>query len=116
MERVVVDVIDDDDCLWLTFVDRNFVFDVFFSNLCDTKVYEGAVYMNQGKTYLVKELNLSSMIAVCQRADVKYYTKTRDYTDIDVVGGELVCSLSSVLNLFKFHSYSLQLEHFKRPC
>ncbi|XP_057517360.1 uncharacterized protein LOC130798412 isoform X2 [Amaranthus tricolor] len=53
------------------------------------QVYEGAVYMNQGKTYLVKELNLSSMIAVCQRADVKYYTKTRDYTDIDVVGGEL---------------------------
>ncbi|XP_074316477.1 uncharacterized protein LOC141652775 isoform X2 [Silene latifolia] len=53
------------------------------------QVYEGAVYMNQGQTYLVKELNLSSKIAVCQKADLKYYTKTRDYTDIDVVGGYL---------------------------
>ncbi|KAL9231532.1 hypothetical protein vseg_006752 [Gypsophila vaccaria] len=53
------------------------------------QVYEGAVYMNQGKTYLVKELNVSSKVAVCQRADLKYYTKTRDYTDINVVGGYL---------------------------
>ncbi|KAH9606599.1 hypothetical protein KSS87_019763 [Heliosperma pusillum] len=53
------------------------------------QVYEGAVYMNQGQTYLVKELNLSSKIAVCQKADLKYYTKTRDFTDIDVVGGYL---------------------------
>lgn len=53
------------------------------------QVYEGAVYMNQGKTYLVKELDLSNKTAFCQKADLKYYTKTRDYTDIDVVGGEL---------------------------
>ncbi|XP_021757197.1 uncharacterized protein LOC110722235 [Chenopodium quinoa] len=53
------------------------------------QVYEGAIYMNQGKTYLVKELDLSSKIALCQRADVKYYTQTRDYTDIDVIGGAL---------------------------
>lgn len=51
--------------------------------------------MNQGKTYIVKELNLSSKIAVCQRADVKYYTQTRDYTDIDVIGGDLVCLTSA---------------------
>lgn len=63
----------------------------FLLNLCNTQVYEGAIYMNQGKTYLVKELGLSSKIAVCQRADVKYYTQTRDYTDIDVIGGDLVC-------------------------
>ncbi|GMH17030.1 hypothetical protein Nepgr_018871 [Nepenthes gracilis] len=52
------------------------------------QVYEGAVYMNQGKNYLVKELNLSSKIAFCQDADLKYYTKTRDYTDIHVIGGD----------------------------
>ncbi|XP_057804983.1 uncharacterized protein LOC131020283 isoform X2 [Salvia miltiorrhiza] len=53
------------------------------------QVYEGAVYMNQGKTYLVKQLDLSSKIAWCQRADVKYYTKTRDYTDIHVIGSDI---------------------------
>lgn len=54
-------------------------------------MYEGAVYMHQGKTYLVKKLDLSSKIAFCQVADLKYYTKTRDYTDIHVIGGKIVC-------------------------
>lgn len=53
------------------------------------QVYEGAVYMQQGKAYLVKELDISSKIAVCQEADLKYYTKTRDYTDIHVIGGNI---------------------------
>eukprot|EP00268_Persea_americana_P046729 TRINITY_DN4827_c0_g1_i4.p1 TRINITY_DN4827_c0_g1~~TRINITY_DN4827_c0_g1_i4.p1 ORF type:complete len:647 (-),score=103.78 TRINITY_DN4827_c0_g1_i4:92-2032(-) len=53
------------------------------------QVYEGAVYMHQGRTYLVKALDLSTKIAYCQEADLKYYTKTRDYTDIHVIGGDL---------------------------
>ncbi|KAF1892714.1 hypothetical protein Lal_00042604 [Lupinus albus] len=53
------------------------------------QVYEGAVYMCQGKTYLVEKLDLSSKIAFCKKADVKYYTKTRDYTDIHVIGGNI---------------------------
>ncbi|CAL5061725.1 unnamed protein product [Urochloa decumbens] len=52
------------------------------------QVYEGAVYMNQGVNYLVEELDLSSRTAFCRKADLKYYTKTRDYTDINVLGGE----------------------------
>ncbi|XP_009607305.1 uncharacterized protein LOC107788816 isoform X1 [Nicotiana tabacum] len=50
------------------------------------QVYEGANYMNQGKTYLVKELDVANRIAWCQRADLKYYTKTRDFTDVHVTG------------------------------
>ncbi|KNA22801.1 hypothetical protein SOVF_030700 [Spinacia oleracea] len=65
------------------------------------QVYEGAIYMNQGKTYLVKELGLSSKIAVCQRADVKYYTQTRDYTDIDVIGGDLAYQMRA--SKMQFH-------------
>ncbi|KAI7746160.1 hypothetical protein M8C21_016238, partial [Ambrosia artemisiifolia] len=53
------------------------------------QVYDGAVYMQQGKTYLVKSLDLSTKIALCQEADLKYYTKTRDYTDIEVVNGHI---------------------------
>ncbi|XP_043813361.1 uncharacterized ATP-dependent helicase YprA isoform X3 [Manihot esculenta] len=53
------------------------------------QVYEGAVYMHQGKTYLVEELNISEKIALCRRADLQYYTKTRDYTDIHVHGGDI---------------------------
>ncbi|RCV13919.1 hypothetical protein SETIT_2G385100v2 [Setaria italica] len=52
------------------------------------QVYEGAVYMHQGVSYLVEELDLSSRTAFCRKVDLKYYTKTRDYTDINVLGGE----------------------------
>lgn len=51
------------------------------------QVYEGAVYMHQGRTFLVKELAVSKKMALCVEADLKYYTKTRDYTDIHIVGG-----------------------------
>ncbi|MCD9645977.1 hypothetical protein HAX54_035467 [Datura stramonium] len=54
------------------------------------QVYEGANYMNQGKTYLVKELDVANRIAWCQRADLKYYTKTRDYTDVQVTGANFI--------------------------
>ncbi|KAJ4755387.1 ATP-dependent helicase HRQ1 [Rhynchospora pubera] len=57
------------------------------------RVYEGAVYLNQGITYLVDEVQLSTKTALCHKADLKYYTKTRDYTDIHVVGGDLAYPL-----------------------
>ncbi|XP_047311928.1 uncharacterized ATP-dependent helicase YprA isoform X2 [Impatiens glandulifera] len=48
------------------------------------QVYEGAVYLHQGKTYLVTELDISSKTAFCQETDLQYYTRTRDYTDVEV--------------------------------
>lgn len=53
------------------------------------EVYEGAVYMHQGKTYLCRSLDIAAKVALCQEADLKYYTKTRDFTDVHVLGGEL---------------------------
>ncbi|XVE54657.1 hypothetical protein DITRI_Ditri03aG0099700 [Diplodiscus trichospermus] len=53
------------------------------------QVYDGAVYMHQGRTYLVKDLDLSRKIAYCEKADLDYYTKTRDYTDIHIIGGKI---------------------------
>ena len=53
----------------------------FFSRM------QGHVHM-QGRTYLCKKLDLSSKVAVVRPADLKYYTKTRDFTDVYVVGGK----------------------------
>lgn len=58
--------------------------------------------MNQGKTYLVKHLDLSSKVAWCQQADVKYYTKIRDYTDIHVIGSDIVCNVSTATGFLLF--------------
>jgi DEAD/DEAH box helicase domain-containing protein len=60
--------------------------------------------MHQGKTYVVKELDISEKIALCYEANLHYYTKTRDYTDIDVLGGDIVCL--ALKSLFFFLCFS----------
>ena len=51
------------------------------------QVYEGAVYMHQGKKFLVTKLEMGARIAKVRRADLKYYTSIRQHTDIAVTGG-----------------------------
>ncbi|XP_011014684.1 PREDICTED: putative ATP-dependent helicase hrq1 isoform X3 [Populus euphratica] len=68
---------------------RNEVLEEIEESKAFFQIYEGAVYMHQGKTYMVKELDISEKIALCYEADLHYYTKTRDYTDIDVLGGDI---------------------------
>ncbi|VVB13674.1 unnamed protein product [Arabis nemorensis] len=62
------------------------------------QVYEGAVYMNQGRTYLVTSLDTNKKIALCESADVDYYTQTRDYTKIHVTGGEIAYAFKAPKN------------------
>ena len=51
------------------------------------EVYEGAVYLHQGRTYLCTKLDLGRRLAIVRPADLKYYTKIRDFTDVHVTGG-----------------------------
>jgi DEAD/DEAH box helicase domain-containing protein len=53
------------------------------------QVYEGAVYMHQGCSYLVERLDHSSRTAYCSVADLNYYTRIRDHTEISVLEGDV---------------------------
>ncbi|GMH38722.1 hypothetical protein BSKO_06606 [Bryopsis sp. KO-2023] len=53
------------------------------------QVYEGAVYMFQGRTHLCTKMDLEKKIAFVRAADLKYYTTTRDFTDVHVIGGSV---------------------------
>ncbi|KAJ6765135.1 ATP-DEPENDENT HELICASE HRQ1 [Salix koriyanagi] len=55
------------------------------------QIYEGAVCMHQGKTYMVKELDISEKIALCYEANLYYYTKTRYYTDNELAKIAFFC-------------------------
>ncbi|CAI5494579.1 unnamed protein product [Closterium sp. Naga37s-1] len=57
--------------------------------LFPTKLYEGAVYLQQGRTFLVTSLDLEKREARCVRADVRYYTKTIDMVTVTIKGGTL---------------------------
>ncbi|GGZ82709.1 helicase [Streptomyces subrutilus] len=50
-----------------------------------TAVHEGAVHLHQGRTYLVKQLDLEDSAALVERADPPYSTTARDVTSISVL-------------------------------
>jgi ATP-dependent helicase YprA (DUF1998 family) len=54
--------------------------------------YDGAIYMSQGRTYIVKSMDYSSKVAYVGLTDVKYYTTTIDYTDVHLTGGKNMCA------------------------
>ncbi|HEX6918728.1 MAG TPA: DEAD/DEAH box helicase [Actinomycetes bacterium] len=47
--------------------------------------HAGAVYVHQGETYLVRDLDLAEHLALLERADPDYTTFARDVTDIRVL-------------------------------
>ncbi len=71
-------------------------------------IHPGAIYMQQGVTYKVEQLDTTKHIARVRVANVPYYTATRDHTDITVLG-----RLSSKLGRRAFYGrLSLSLETF----
>jgi len=54
-------------------------------NRAPFEIHNGAVYLHQGESYLVLELDLVTRVAVARQADLSYYTQPRDVTDIQVV-------------------------------
>ena len=50
-------------------------------------MYEGAIYMRQGRDYLCTRLDLHACTATVRRATVKYYTAVHVDKEIAVQGG-----------------------------
>lgn len=48
------------------------------------QVHPGAVYLHQGETYLVRELDVNAKMARVRRQEVSYYTEARTVTDLQV--------------------------------
>ncbi|WP_107057288.1 DEAD/DEAH box helicase [Streptomyces sp. NRRL WC-3742] len=68
-----------------------------------TTVHTGAVHLHQGRTYLVRELDLENSVALVEPADPPYTTAARDITSISVLDtdttvpwGEALLSFGSV--------------------
>lgn len=53
-----------------------------------TAVHEGAVHLHQGRTYLVKHLDLEDSAALVEQADPPFSTTARDTTSISVLETE----------------------------
>ena len=49
------------------------------------QIHPGAIYLHQGESYLVTELDLTTHTAHARLTDALYYTQTRDITDISIL-------------------------------
>ena len=49
------------------------------------QVHPGAIYLHQGESYLVTELDLASRTAYAESTTATYYTQTKELTDLHVI-------------------------------
>ena len=49
------------------------------------QIHPGAVYLHQGESYVIQELDLQRKLAIATPADVNYYTQTKEIIDISIV-------------------------------
>ncbi len=51
-----------------------------------SQAHTGAIYLHQGDSFLITQLDLDAGIAYATASDAPYYTQTRDLTDIRILG------------------------------
>ncbi|KAJ5501175.1 Helicase C-terminal [Penicillium expansum] len=74
---------------------RNIVLEEVEASRAFFTIYEGGIFLHQGTTYLVKELNTESFLARVVRVQVDWNTMQRDFTDIDPVETEAMRLVSN---------------------
>ncbi|GFF63037.1 putative ATP-dependent helicase HRQ1 [Aspergillus udagawae] len=69
---------------------RNIVLEEVEASRAFFTIYEGGIFLHQGQTYLVKELNTDQRFARVVKVHVDWNTMQRDYTDIDPIETEVI--------------------------
>ncbi|KAI9594276.1 P-loop containing nucleoside triphosphate hydrolase protein [Syncephalis fuscata] len=58
-------------------------------------IYEGAIYLHQGKRYLVDKVNVEDCYIIVRQVNVTWLTQQRDFTDLDPLETLSTCSIGS---------------------
>lgn len=73
---------------------RNVVLEEVEASRALFTIYEGGIFLHQGQTFLVQELNTDRRFARVVRVHVDWYTMQRDYTDIDPIETEAMRAIN----------------------
>lgn len=74
---------------------RNVVLEELEASRATFTVYDGGIFLHQGKTYLVRDFLPDKRMAKVERVKVDWTTSQRDYTDIDPVETEAIRDINS---------------------
>lgn len=69
---------------------RNIVLEELEASRATFTIYDGAIFLHQGETYLVRDFNPDKRMARVEKVKVDWTTKQRDFTDVDPVETEAI--------------------------
>ncbi|KAI1079095.1 P-loop containing nucleoside triphosphate hydrolase protein [Whalleya microplaca] len=67
---------------------RNIVLEELEASRAFFSIYDGAIFLHQGTSYLVKDFQPDRMIAKVEKVKVDWTTQQRDFTDVDPIETE----------------------------
>ncbi|KAL7821140.1 P-loop containing nucleoside triphosphate hydrolase protein [Trichoderma gracile] len=73
---------------------RNEVLEELEASRATFTIYDGAIFLHQGNTYLIRDFLPDQSMAKVERVNVEWTTMSRDYTDIDPVEIEAIRTIS----------------------
>lgn len=77
---------------------RNVVLEEVEASRAFYTLYDGGIFLHQGRTYLIKDFRPDSKIARVQLAKVPWTTQQRDFTDVDPIETEQVRRITTLDN------------------
>jgi DEAD/DEAH box helicase domain-containing protein len=84
-ERVSIRAVSRDNYLLLDESQGDRVLEEIDSATAFRRIHSGALYLHQGDSYLVTELDLAKRVAYARPVEVDYYTQTREINDLRIV-------------------------------
>lgn len=80
---------------------RNVVLEELEASRATFTIYDGAIFLHQGNTYLVRDFLPDKFMAKVEKVKVEWTTQQRDFTDIDPTEIEAIRSISQS----RYHAY-----------
>ncbi|KAK6214063.1 ATP-dependent 3'-5' DNA helicase [Pestalotiopsis sp. IQ-011] len=77
---------------------RNVVLEELEASRAFFTLYDGAIFLHQGNSYLVRDFQPQKMIAKVEKVKVEWTTQQRDFTDIDPVETEAIRKIPGSLS------------------
>jgi DEAD/DEAH box helicase domain-containing protein len=77
---------------------RNVVLEELEASRAFFTIYDGAIFLHQGNSYLVRDFQPEKMLAKVERVKVEWTTQQRDFTDVDPVETEVIRKIPGSLS------------------
>ena len=91
---------------------RNVVLEELEASRATFTIYDGAIFLHQGNTYLVRDLIPEKLMAKVERVTVDWTTTQRDFTDIDPIETEAIRNIQSSLSRAFYGTIKIQQNVF----